>query len=138
MSLTPPEEPAEDAGTPGPSQPLRSYRDLPSAEQAEAWNRIVSDAGERMLRLVELDFERQRATYEQWCLDREHERRMERVGLWFRAAGAVVGAGGVVGYLLIAKYFVDHGAAVPAAGLLGGGVTALAALFLGNQYRKSR
>lgn len=48
------------------------------------------------------------------------------------------GASGVVGYLMIAKCFVGHGAAGPAAGLLGGGITALGAVFLSNRYRNSR
>jgi hypothetical protein len=50
----------------------------------------------------------------------------------------IVGSGGLVGYVWIAKYFIDHGAAGPGAGLLGGGVAALTALTADNHYRNSR
>jgi hypothetical protein len=60
------------------------------------------------------------------------------INVWFRAADVIVGSGGLVGYVWIAKYFIVHGTAGPGAGLLGGGVEALAALITGNHYRNSR
>lgn len=61
---------------------------------------------------------------------------MDLINVVFRAAGTITGAAGLAGYLWIAKYFVDHDAAVPAAGMLGGGVAALTAAFFRTQGRK--
>ncbi|MFI0742344.1 hypothetical protein ACH4PU_30360 [Streptomyces sp. NPDC021100] len=140
-ATTPPEEPgttadASDHG--GPAQPPSLRSALPGADQAAVWERVVPGAGDRVLQLVEKDFERETEKHRQWCLDRAHERRMDLANLALRATGMVVGSGGVAGYLWVAKYFVDHGAAIPAAGMLGGGVAALAAAFLGNSKRNPR
>ncbi|MBL1109708.1 hypothetical protein JK361_34885 [Streptomyces sp. 5-8] len=138
MTTTPPEEPGAAAAIDDGAQPGQvstPYSALPAASQAEVWERVVPGAGERILRLVEQDFERQAEKHRQWCLDRAHERRLDLVNLALRATGMIVGSGGVAGYLWVAKYFVDHGAAAPAAGMLGGGVAALAAAFLGSSKR---
>ncbi|MGW9211288.1 hypothetical protein ACWGR4_30445 [Embleya sp. NPDC055664] len=130
-AATPPGDPGPIVVPTSPQQESvqapRVYRDLPAAEQAEVWERVVPGAGDRVLRLVERDFERQAEEHRQWCLDQIHRRRMDLAQLVMRA---VVGSGGLAGYLWLAKYFVDHDAAVPAAAMLGGGVAALAALVL--------
>ncbi|MFE7267678.1 hypothetical protein ACFU9B_37565 [Streptomyces sp. NPDC057592] len=140
MTMTPPEGSDTAVGDEGAqaTQMPTPYSALPAAGQAEEWERAVPGAGERILRIVEQDFERQAEKHRQWCLDRIHERRLDTVNLVLRATGLIVGSGGVAGYLWVAKYFVDHGAAVPAAGMLGGGVAALAAAFVGNSKRNSR
>ncbi|MCW2904532.1 MAG: hypothetical protein JWO67_6797 [Streptosporangiaceae bacterium] len=56
--------------------------------------------------------------------DYEHQRRMDRIDIWFRVAGTATAAGGIAGFVWIAKYIVDHGAPAAGAGLLGGGVIA--------------
>lgn len=139
--MTPPEQPGAAASIGDGeerAQPLPAYSAVPAADQAEIWERVVEGAGERMLRLVEQDFEHQAEKHRQWCLDRAHERRMDLANLALRATGVIVGSGGVAGYLWVAKYFVDHGAALPAAGMLGGGVAALAAAFFGTAKRNPR
>ncbi|MFJ6623543.1 hypothetical protein ACIQOW_38990 [Kitasatospora sp. NPDC091335] len=90
----------------------------------------------RILRLVEQDFGWQNEVYRQRSLDQSHQRRMDAAYLVLRAVGILTGAAGLAGYLWIAKYFVDHDAAVPAAGILGGGVAALTAAFFRIQSRK--
>ncbi|RDL04413.1 hypothetical protein DER30_6037 [Streptomyces sp. HB202] len=77
---------------------------------------------------MEQDFEQQK-------LNHIHQRRMDLTNLVLRATGTVVGSGALVGYLWVAKYFVDHGAAVPAAAMLGGGVAAIAAAIVRGQNR---
>lgn len=111
------------------TQATRPYEELLAGEQAELWERVVPGAGERILRLVEQDFEQQ-------CLNHIHQRRMDMANLVFRAAGVVIGSGGLAGFLWVAKYFVDHGAAVPAAGMLGGGIAAIATAVVRTQNRR--
>lgn len=56
---------------------------------------------------------------------------MDRVDVWFRAAGTATAAGGIAGFVWIAKYIVDHSASTAGAGLLGSGViAAFGGLFL--------
>jgi hypothetical protein len=92
------------------SDPLRGWAELPSAEQSDAWERTVPGSAERMVRQVEADY--------------EHRRRMDRIDVWFRAAGTATAAGGIAGFVWLAKYIVDHGAPTAGAGLLGSGVIA--------------
>ncbi|MGX1851152.1 hypothetical protein [Streptomyces sp. NPDC055299] len=134
-AVTPSEEPGGAApevltGLQESTQPNHPYQELLAGEQAERWERVVPGAGERILRLVERDFEQQ-------GLNQIHQRRMDLANLVLRATGAVVGSGAVAGYLWVAKYFVDHGAAVPAAGMLAGGVAAIAAAIVRTQNRNS-
>ncbi|MGW5862109.1 hypothetical protein ACWFRJ_08045 [Streptomyces sp. NPDC055239] len=130
-----PEKSPEPAAQPAPAE----YRELPSGEQMRIWNDLVSDSAERMLSLVEQEFQMKNRLVDQRIRDAEHNRRLDLVNVWFRAAGlvtgVVLGAGGIVGYLWIAKYCVDHGAAGAGAGLLGGGVAALAAVITAVQRR---
>ncbi|MFF1696002.1 hypothetical protein ACFVXC_20615 [Streptomyces sp. NPDC058257] len=130
-----PEKSPEPAAQPAPGE----YRELPSGEQMRIWNDLVSDSAERMLSLVEQEFQMKNKLVDQRIRDAEHNRRLDLVNVWFRAAGLVtgmvLGAGGIVGYLWIAKYCVDHGAAGAGAGLLGGGVAALAAVITAVQRR---
>ncbi|WP_225102834.1 hypothetical protein [Streptomyces sp. CoH27] len=139
-AVTPSDEPGSTPEAPTglqeTSQLNRVHRELPAAEQAEIWERVVQGAGERILRLVEMDFERQTEEHRQWCLDQIHQRRMDLANLVLRATGVLAGSAGLAGYLWVAKYFVDHGAAVPAAGMLGGGIAAIAAMVVRTQNRK--
>ncbi|MER7811960.1 hypothetical protein [Streptomyces sp900116325] len=134
-AVTPSEEPGGATaealtGLQESTQPNRPYQELLAGEQVERWDRTVPGAGERILRMVEQDFEQQ-------SLNQVHQRRMDLANLILRASGALVGSGAVVGYFWVAKYFVDHGAAVPAAGMLGGGVAAIAAAIVRTQNRNS-
>ncbi|MGW7076349.1 hypothetical protein ACWGH2_09780 [Streptomyces sp. NPDC054871] len=133
-----PEDPPEPAAPPATSE----YRELPSGEQMRIWNELVADSAERMLSLVEQEFQMKNKLVDQRVQDAEHNRRLDLVNVWFRAAGlvtgVVLGAGGIVGYLWIAKYCVDHGSAGAGAGLLGGGVAALAALITAAQRRNGQ
>lgn len=133
-----PETSPEPATAPAPAE----YRELPSGEQMKIWNELVADSAERMLTLVEQEFQMKNKLVDQRVLDAEHNRRLDLVNVWFRAAGqvtgVVLGAGGIVGYLWIAKYCVDHGSAGAGAGLLGGGVAALAAVITAVQRRNDK
>ncbi|MFF4506904.1 DUF2335 domain-containing protein [Streptomyces sp. NPDC001401] len=114
-------EPASQEPTPV-SEPSRSWGDLPPAEQGAIWNETVPGSAERMIRQIEAEY--------------EHRRRMDRIDVWFRAAGVATAAAGIAGFMWIAKYFVDHGAAAAAAGLLGSGVIAALAARLAAQRQK--
>ncbi|MGB8945969.1 MAG: hypothetical protein WCD21_37905 [Streptomyces sp.] len=140
-----PEDPPAPETSPEPAAPPATtgeYRELPSGEQMKIWNELVSDSAERMLSLVEQEFQMKNKLVDQRVRDAEHNRRLDLVNVWFRAAGqvtgVVLGAGGIVGYLWIAKYCVDHGSAGAGAGLLGGGVAALAAVITAVQRRDDK
>ncbi|MER7585027.1 hypothetical protein [Kitasatospora sp. NPDC097691] len=127
------EPPGGQAGVPRLPPPDHLLLTTEDAERLEG----LGAAGRRLvLREAKLRFDREAEEHRQWCLDQVHRRRMDLISLGFRAAGTVTGAAGLAGYLWIAKYFVDHDAAVPAAGMLGGGVAALTAAFFRAQNRK--
>ncbi|MEV7389513.1 hypothetical protein [Streptomyces sp. NPDC091215] len=118
------------------TQLRRPYQELTAPEKIERWEHLVPGTGERILKLIEHDFEQQEREHQQWCRNQVHQRRMDMANLLLRAVGIIVGSGCLAGYLWIAKHFVDHGAAVPAAGMLSGGVAAIAAVLHANN-RKS-
>ncbi|MEV0324781.1 hypothetical protein ACIBKX_36785 [Streptomyces sp. NPDC050658] len=117
-----------------PGQPPSEERQLPLAAEAEHWNRMLPDSAKRMMDLVEQDFELKRRRVEQQILDSVHQRRLDIVHTCFHGLGVAVGTGMLVGFVWLAKYAIDHGAAN--AGMLGGGIAAAAALVAGSRYRK--
>lgn len=132
--MTIPEPPPEpDART----TPAAHWRELSPAEQAETWSRILPDAPERILKMVEEDLAQQARLAEEQIKDAAHRRHMEKLNLYLHAAGMAVGSGFLVALLFLAKYAVDHGGtAVP--GVVAGVTAVLAALVTGSRAHKNR
>lgn len=138
-----PSPPGPDSGngqnTPVP-QPASPYRALPLGEDMEVWKRVVEGAPERVLRIVEQEsaaqIEIQRAeSLRRLQLD-QHRMRMDVINFRFRLAGAVFAATAFSAVLLLAKYFIDHGAVAPATGVLSAAVAAVGALAFGTRKGK--
>jgi hypothetical protein len=98
-----------------------SWAKLPVVEQAERWEQLVPGTAERMIREVELGF--------------AHERKMAWTQMVLQTLGAVLGSGTVLGYIWLAKYYLDHGEATAGAGILGTGAVAAAGVFVGWKAR---
>ncbi|MEU8789772.1 hypothetical protein [Streptomyces sp. NPDC048643] len=132
--------PDSDDGNGAPPLQPSSHRALPLGEDMEVWKRVVDGAPERVLRIVEQEsaaqIEIQRAeSLRRFQLD-QHQMRMDIINFRFRVGGAIFGASAFVGVLLLAKYFIDHGAVAPAAGVLSAAVAAVGALVFGARRGK--
>lgn len=105
---------------PGPD--TSEWARLPLVEQAEKWNEIVPGSAERMVRQLETEL--------------AHRRRLDWIQVCFQGVGALLGAGATVGYLWLAKYYLDHGQGTAGAGILGSGAVAAAGLFVGRRISR--
>lgn len=106
---------------PASAMPASRWADLPTPAQAKQWEAVKPGTIDRILDAVE-QAER-------------HDQRMQWAELGLRLFGTLAGLGSVVVLALVAKYFVDHGAATQGAGIFGLGAASMVAAFLTHRRR---
>lgn len=89
---------------------------LPTPAAARQWEELGSGTFDRIMIAIEQE--------------ENHRRRMERAGLYVQIFGQVCGLGTMVTLALIARYFVDHGAATQGAAIIVAGAASIVTVFI--------
>jgi uncharacterized membrane protein len=89
---------------------------LPTPTQAKQWEEVGPGTFDRIMTEIEHE--------------EKHRRRMESAELCSRIFGQICAFGTVVVLALLARYFVDHGAATQGASIIVTGAASIVAVFL--------
>ncbi|MGW5456210.1 hypothetical protein [Nocardia sp. NPDC003979] len=108
-------QPEQSASTP-PPPPATRWADLPTPADLKRWEAIRPGTVDRILTAVE-QAER-------------HDQRIRWAELGLRAFGTISGLTTVAIMALTAKHFVDHGAPLEGAGIIGAGSVSIVTAFI--------
>jgi hypothetical protein len=113
----------------GPESPEASlWPSLGPVEQAREWEEFRPGTFEQMFGLVIREAEYRRALADQ---DAKHERRLDYIAIGLQLLSLASALAAVAILSLIAKYYVDHGAASQGVKVFGFGAGSIVATFLG-------
>ncbi|WP_067793903.1 hypothetical protein [Actinomadura formosensis] len=106
------------------------WAELPPADVVEAWERLAPGTFARIMASIEQQEHDRR-------LQNRHERILDWIDVVFRAVGLLCAISAVVAFVFLARYFVDHGAATQAVGVLGG-AAGIVGVFVARYHKSSQ